>query len=379
MKAEITDGKALKAVPPGALSSYASSTGWQASEKFGKHSTVYVKSGAPRLLVPNTAVILDYADAVASYIELVSRVEGRDQIAVYRDLLRTDEDVIRIRAPEVGRDGSVWIEDGVTLFENARDMMLAAACAARDPRRAYRLRSHKEAQQYLDGVRLGQTEQGSYVVTLLSPISTARTVSSDLLGEQHRPEPFERMVTRTLLKSVTKAHRAARLSREADPRAVFERAVGAGVNANLCDALAGLIEGGSGLEFSIRWARTIPAPPEAQRVTFAQWEAGALRRAADYLRSSATHADECLEGYVRSLGRDQDESDGRITLKAVVEGRLASVKVDLSRAQYRVALAAHSSRQSVSIRGDLQKQGQRWYLLSPRDLRVIEEAEDLLG
>ena len=48
-------------------------------------------------------------------------------------------------------------------------MLLAAACAARNPQPFYRAGSNKEAMDYMRRVKLGQTEHGSFVVTLLCP------------------------------------------------------------------------------------------------------------------------------------------------------------------------------------------------------------------
>ena len=88
-------------------------------------------------------------------------------------MVRADRDVLRVRAPEADDDGSFGIDRGVELVQHARDMLASAACAAFDPRRAYHLKKVQRAEDYMRHVRLGQTEHGSFVVTLLAPMPPA--------------------------------------------------------------------------------------------------------------------------------------------------------------------------------------------------------------
>ena len=49
--------------------------------------------------------------------------------------------------------------------------MLAAACAAIEPRAVYAARKPERAMAYLRQIRLGPTEAGSFVVTVESPVA----------------------------------------------------------------------------------------------------------------------------------------------------------------------------------------------------------------
>jgi hypothetical protein len=175
MKASIIDIRALAALTPAALSAYARAEGWRRTEKFGEHSDVYALHGSPELIIPGIESLGDYASVVSSIIGVLAKVEGRDELQVYRDLVGADRDVIRVTAQEAEDDGSVRIDAGVEIVLQARDMLLSAACAAKDPRPTYRAGKIKEASDYMDRVRLGQTEHGSFVVTLLAPVPPALT------------------------------------------------------------------------------------------------------------------------------------------------------------------------------------------------------------
>ena len=62
-------------------------------------------------------------------------------------------------------------------------MVLAAACSLREPRPVYGARNDREANEFMRRVRLGQTEVGSFVVTILSPVVPPE-VQLTLLGTQ---------------------------------------------------------------------------------------------------------------------------------------------------------------------------------------------------
>lgn len=373
MKARVEDIDALRAISPSAMAAYVRAEGWAAAGAYGKHSDVYQRSGFSELIIPGTDVIADYPEVVLSLLETIAKEEGRDQLSVYRDLVISDRDVIRVRAPDADDDGSIKIESGVELVLHAKDLLMAAACAANDPRPTYRAGKNKDASDYMGRVRLGQTERGSFVVTLLAPV----TPSLDLAGGQGRlwpelvDEPFERRVTRTLANSLEAAKRAAEGAVRNEGLTAFTKVVSRGVNANLCEALAALIDSGEGLQVAVTWARTRPTPEARRTIDFTKSEAGLFREAASKFRSLEPRPDERLEAFVVKLDRDRTQSDGRVTLSAAIDGQQVSIKTTLPADLYSQATDAHDKRLMVSLTGDLKRIGQRWQMDDPRDLNVL--------
>ena len=100
-----------------------------------------------------------------------------------------------------------------------------------------------------------------------------------------------------------------------------------------------------------------------------------LHEAARVLTERQERTDERIEGYVSALVRDQSDPEGRVTVKAVLDGALTSVKVDFNPPDYSMIADAHDRRLSVSLEGDLRRDGQRWHLMNPRDLTIIEDDE----
>ncbi|EKF58584.1 hypothetical protein QWE_18328 [Agrobacterium albertimagni AOL15] len=377
MNAVIVDPEILGSVTPFALMSYATTEGWARTDRYGEHSDIYVREGGPELIIPGTAQLGDYPRIVAEIIDELARFEGRTEMQVFRDLIGSDRDVIRVRAPEADDDGSVQVDAGVNIFAQAREILLSAACSANDPRPAYRTGKNKEATAYMNRVRLGQTEHGSFVVTLFAPVPPSLEPKQPDFWPVPTEEPFDRLVTRYLADGLQAAHKAAEQVVRGEGISAFLKSVQRGVSANLCEALSSLIDVGQGLDVSVTWSRTRPTPEARRRVVFGKSESEVLREAARVLRLQEPRPDERLEGYVVGAGRRVEDDDGQVTVKTFVDGKPVSVKTKLPSDLYTVALAAHDDKNPVMITGDLRREGQRWRLDNPRNLEVL--AEDLGG
>src|SRR5215470_14111204 len=145
MKAHIMDTEALCAISPAAIAAFARSENWVKVEGYGAHADVYAGPGRPEIIVPRTDLLADYASAVSRLIEVFAKCTDRDELVVYRDLVGADRDVVRVRVIGAESDGSIELDAGVRLVARARDMLLAAACAARSQQPVYRPDASREA------------------------------------------------------------------------------------------------------------------------------------------------------------------------------------------------------------------------------------------
>ena len=336
------------------------------------HSDVYVGQGRPDIIIPRTGCLGDYASVVAALIETFAQVADLDELTVYRSLVIADRDVVRVRAAE-SDDGSVTLNDGAALVAGARDMLLSAACSLRDQRPVYRAGANREAAALLNRVRLGQTEQGSFGVTLLTPVvpPPMRTLLPD---PEDRNAPIERRTTRRLVEALSAARGAAERATAGDEGA-FGDSVARGVSANLCEALVRIIEPFPALDVSVSWARTRPMTEAGTTVPFGWADAAVLREAARAFRDRAPRPDVRLHGFVRRLKREQSDLDGTIGLAADVDGQRQSIVAVLEREDYERAVRAHRDRALVVLTGDLDRAGQRWRMLNPHIENVISDSE----
>ena len=372
MEATIRDQKALLAISPAALSAYARSAGWTRTERYREHSDVYVGEALPEIVLPRTDRLGDYASVVSTLIGIFAEVANLDELALYRDLVTTDRDVIRVRAAE-SEDGSVNASAGVSLMRGAHDMLLAAACSLRKPQPLYRAGANREASDYLKRVRLGQTEQGSFAITLLSPV-----VSPPMRQEFDEPadEPIERLATIRLADALTAAREATERVVSGDDGGAFRESIERGVSANMCEALAEVIEPFQMLDISLIWARTRPIEPARKVIRFAEADASILREAARSFRDREPRPDEKLFGRIRELKRDEGETSGTVTLlTSIEEGQTRSVKAFLKQSDYEQAISAHKDRIPVVMEGDLERRGRSWSLFNSRIVSILADKD----
>lgn len=369
MKARITDADALTAISPASLGAFARAEGWERRESYADKADVYVRSGLPELLVPRHSRLGDYPNVVAQLIAIFADALGADELAIYRDLVCADRDVVRVRASEGIDDGAIDLEAGVRLVTQAKEMLLSAACAVKSPQPFYRAGANREAAEYLHRVKLGQTEHGSFVVTMLSPVPPQIQPELDPAWAALEDEPPERAVTRRLMDALQNAQNAAELAISGQAGA-FDEAVSYGVSANLCEAVSELITLADGIEVSTTWARTRPTPEAQRKVQFSVSEAETLREAARVFRLKEPRPDVALYGWVTKLNRPETAEQGQVTVKTFIDDKMQSVSATLDDELYRLALKAHDDRTPIILRGDLERAKSRWQVVHP-DVQIV--------
>ena len=285
--------------------------------------------------------------------------EPRD---VYRDLLTIDRDVVRVRVDD---GDSIPLGSADDLISGVRGMLAATVCSLSNPQAVYR--SNRSVTSLVDQVRMGHTEPGSYVVVLYTPFVTARVGAieddpDDLLAPQHR------RMTRRLDEALTTTREVLESGDLTSDRESMDAVVKRGVSANLCESLAGLISTSvSSLSIGVTWAKTRPVKSGRKAFQFVRPEMHLLETAAQLFRETPPQPNTQLMGVVTQLRRAESESDGNITLRAIVDegGDLRSITANLSPSDYNLAIQAHRDKTSIVVTGALEKVGSRWHLRDP--------------
>ena len=361
------DRESLHAITPVALSYYARSEGWNVAGTYRQHSDVYAGDGKPEIIVPRTDVIDDYAMAVSDLIAVFAKALGRDEATVYRDLTLADRDVMRVRALNAEPDGLPF-ESAHTLLAGTRGMLIAAAKSLDDNRMVYPSGASGAVAGYLNRVRLGHTEKGSFALVLVSP---AIAPQLNPLLDDDAAAPQERRIAQRLSQSLFVARSAAERAAGGDSNA-FSSVRFQGVSANLCEAVAELVIGISTFDVSFSWAMTRPAAAQRGPVSFSYGDAALFKEAARSFRSREPEHDQRLHGFIERLARPQTDIEGSVTLKTSVGGSSLSVAAVLNQTDYEMAIAAHHSRAMAILEGDLELVGTRQHLRNARLVEVIE-------
>lgn len=376
MRAAIHDGQALETVSPVEITTYLKARGWTLQTQRNDWGSVWTCLAGSReydLLVPGTRRFADYALRVGEVLETLSSAEERSQLEVIRDVQASTADLLRLRATNTEAEGGTLPLDlAVNFVERSRDMMLAAACAAIDKRAVFARRKPDLAMGYLSHLRLGQTEHGSYVLTILSTVPPElRQTQATFLEEE---PPYERRVTQTLMYGLAALSDAAKSAAITGVMEPFRSGIDAGISANLCDAIAGLasVSPGQPLDLSMTWAANRPSHPSVpEHVTFDSESIPAIEEAARQFRATEPLDDVEIEGLVTRLDRGPTALEGEIIVASNLDGQLLRIGLTLTSAVYSSAVRAHEERQTVRCTGELVKEGRGYKLANPRHFVVV--------
>ena len=355
---------ALRDVTPRALVQFAEDTGWSRSEPYRGYSTVYVADDLPEIILPDIQDLGDYPQVVWSLLGKFANVHNCEPLDVYRDLMTIDHDVVRVRVDE---GDSIPLGSAPDLIGGVRAMLIATTCSLRNPQAVYL--NTKSATPLVNQVRMGHTEPGSYVVVLHTPVVSPRTEEVQYDNDDH-DAPLHRQMTRRLDEALTTTREALESGRLTSDRDVLDAVVSKGVSANLCDSLVGLIGTSvSSLSIGVTWAKTRPVRSRRKvAFRFGRSDVDPLSTAASLFRETVPIYTQ-LVGVVTQLRRPESESDGNITLRAIVprtgETVPRSVTASLSPSDYDLAIQAHRTKTNVTVTGALGRVGKRWHLRDP--------------
>jgi hypothetical protein len=381
VRVAVQDTAALNAISPVEVAAYLRAAGWRQAFVDGDKSSLWLfhdsRNSEAEILLPLRKDFKDYSIRISELLSTLSQVEKRSQPEIFRDITEVTTDLVRVRASnDQVADGTIPLNDAVTLVERSRELVNAAVCAVIEKRPFFATKRTTKAIDYLKRVRMGQTEQGSYVLTILTPVAPALKPIQEELSLEDDQEPFERRVTRTLMEALEALESAARdsaLNGEFQP---FLDAVKLGVSANLCDAVVGMssVADGTSIDVEVCWSRTRPAPEKiANRVQLSCDTMPIIGEAARKLKAQQPLEDFEVVGVISGLQSDEVKVEGDIRIAAPVNGKMKKVSVKLDGEHYHEAIAAHREEKLVRCFGELVREGRIYRLKNARDFRVLNE------
>lgn len=367
---------------PQRISLYLASRGWTPVDDVG--GTLWTSADDDfQVFVPKSTKMRGYDKYISDVLSTLSAAEDRSQAHINLEISSSDADVQYVRTDADSDPGTTPIEEGVRAFESLRQWVLSSAVfvSSDSPRLVQPSRKPMQALDFMRTVRLGPTLEGSYVLTAYIPVPPLiGQTAIELDDPQHHlvTQPFERRVSLNLRNATREALNAAsEVIQRRESIDAFTRRASSGVNANTCEALAGLSSDTSrdvAIDFS--WALSRPVEP-SPTLYVTRDQRTVLREAAQELRAQAPEEDVTVAGAVVRLHRDNAYGPGEITIAGIVEGglndRLRRVWVDLAEEDYSYATRAHDSGATVSVTGSLIKRGTRYLLQNPSNFNVIPD------
>ena len=374
MDVQILDDQTLMSIAPSTLSAYLRARNWTEIGQWPNRATIYEwRDGGERWVVhvPVRDTFDDYVDDTARTLGVLSEVEHRSQLDIMSDLRSAGADRICIAALNAPENSRLSLYDASYLMDDSVKLLSSAARAAEKRRPAYRGPFSQSAIRFLSELSAAPTNFDSFEVTMYSPVPPL-IGQAPLLAEVSEP-PFSRRAVNTLSLGLQATQTAIANVIQSDDLSHFDHVVQEGVSANLCGAIAELIEHshsfGSGISIDVRWADVRPESSAQRKVIpFSLHQIDILSAARDHLRTNASFTDEHLRVDVVRLEREPKEFDGRAVLLAYLEERTYRIDVEFGKSDYQIALEAHDKKLMLELDGDLQPAGRGYQLLNPRNL-----------
>jgi hypothetical protein len=322
-------------------------------------------------LVPSIPSAPDLPRRIGELLDTVATQESRSPLEVWDDFSRPASDILRIRLLRGESGHALPLEDGADAFRYSRDLYLAAACAAREPRAVYGPRKAEEVNGAVRSALLGQTRPGSYVITIVARIERT-SPQTTIAGEDELS--LSRRAMLTLGRAAASADGFVRATASGQNLADLEpAAVAAGVSANFCEALAGLTRIGRGVELSFGWAPRFPVPATAvSRVEMSVDAAEYLVETAARFKRGAPIFGAEFSGSVQKLEKRGDDTDD-VTLVGFIDGetRRTSVRCEAAGSIRHQLSEAHKNRLWVECSGDIVKEGKSYRFQSVDNIRTF--------
>lgn len=371
----------LQAIEPRQAAAWLRANGWEIVDNRPEHTATYRKSAGAEgdylVDLPLDHTFRDYSRRMGEVLETLQIATGKRAAWILEEVRAATFDIIRLRStgPGVGQ-GRVPVELGAQLFGHARELLLAAACSAQSLRPVYRSRKPTEVLDFLRRVQVAAPEEGSFVITLHAPVPPS--LQTTFLPSDMEELPFERRSTLMLASATVAARNAAEQAGLDGGVQPFHDAIGLGLSANLCDALAGFANGveTTGLQLQFSWAASRPVPAGTPTmVQFGADLAPVLREGARLLRASGSTPDFELEGAVVRLDSTNPGQGGVAVIAGQVDGQSRKVRVPMDASDYTLAVRAHRDGQLLQCEGELVREGQSFKLDRVRHVALVHDLD----
>ncbi|TGM62988.1 hypothetical protein EHQ94_19700 [Leptospira meyeri] len=330
------------------------------------------KNNETEVILPVLISLRDYEDRISQLIQKLSTHYQLSNSEISNFFKKSIFDLISIQlsAPDL-KDGTIPVNDGVNLFNKAKEMIIAAGMSTLKKKKYFGNYRPEEVLKFVKDLRLGQTKHGSYIINIFS-------VNENLdFNNLQKNESFSRKVLNNLNSGITNLKNTSVEYLEKKDINIFEKTIEQGVSANLCDAISS-ISGEINRDFTIKI--NLPSPKIDETVNntieFNNELIPVIKKASEFFKQDIVEENYTIIGHVTKLHRDTFDKDGHIAIQASIDGNLRVVKVFLIPEDYSKAINAHKNDFLVSCTGDLYLKPRSVILHNVRNIKVFDPDEN---
>lgn len=307
--------------------------------------------------VPLEKCFNDYNEIMLQTCKTIAYFQGKSLEQTILELLNPLSDIIRVRINNNNiENGSILFEDAINLYDNAKKLISSTAMSLYNNSPIYKGKLPEQVQYFIDHCRYGQTEIGSYVVSIVCPFLKETNnghVQLSLFSEEDEcAHSLTRKITKKLIKDLCNVKNTIDSGEDLD-KLIY--ASSGNINVNFLDALKNLniSEKDSCLEITTKWAPTIEIDERIQSfVSFNNDYYNPIKTKVDYYKNDINNFELEIIGKIKSLSSEpviEDRNSGIITVVALIDEKKRVLKIKLNKENYQSAITAHKLGKYVKI------------------------------
>ena len=369
-------------ISPLAFAKYLKDMGWEQFQSKRQDIKIfqYEKNDVFfQVVIPTEKKLSDYKEAMYKAVVTVAEAEKKSVEQVMLYLLNPNTDILKIRLEKKDVEvGNILFDDAIRIYENAKRLLAAKVLDILHPKKYHQGRMDDCVLKFLSSCRFGQTEIGSYVISVVCPFAELDenedykqlSIFSD---EEQCANSLTRQVTSRVMKNLSFIKNQID-NGEMDQLILQD--TGKTISANFYEALRGLNldSDGTDVEFIAEWSpivRNTDCVKDRILLTHDYYQP--IETTIEKLKDKTNKSTRII-GRIKKLESSPDvqkRKSGKITV-VYLDGNdeRKTVTVNLDKNDYDKAIKAHERGSHVEIVGEIS--GGRKASMSCESFAVIE-------
>lgn len=385
----ILDEIPADAVPtPRSVARYLALSGWDLRSSEDASEVWTLREGANRraqVFLPLDKTYVDFPERFDTALRRLCLLYDCNPFQLASNVMRARSDLLYIRADQEILHDSIPLKQAEQLIQGTAKMMSAAAWSTLDKRASYSGRRPRVVRHFVeDEVRMGHTQRGSFVITVISRLDEEQSPheesedfesSFEILHEEAAAphaedqielpdaravdfQPFSRRVMSTL---ATSLQTTADLIHRKE-LANLDSAVDLGVNAMLCDSLYEMSQfaGIRAIDLNFKWAPASPEEhPNVDQVVFTRESISYVKSLGDQLKERSSYERLTIYGRVTKLERADDSHSpdaALVTIRGVLDQKRERLfRMRLTGHNHELAIRAYRDNFPLLVTGSIDR------------------------
>lgn len=314
-----------------------------------------------QIKIPCSREFSDYSESIYHSVELIAATEDKSVEQIILELLNPMSDILRVR--HISKDvenGSILVEDAINLFDNAKKMLLNATLDILSYKKIHKGRIPEDVSKFINNCRYGQTEIGSYVISLVCPfmdLNEGKIQQLSLFSDENiSAYSLTRQATKKVIDSINIVRES--IEHGDDLSNLIDNPENR-ISVSFIESLTNmnLSQENNSIEISAKWAPTVSENKAYKdSATLSHDHYSPLKTIVDKYKKEDEISTVVLDGRIAKLTASpkiEDRKNGQAQLVYIDENSQAKkVMLELGKDEYDIAIQAHSAGKTIRASGE---------------------------